>query len=821
MALTLAEEKEMKALEAELNAPKKSKLTPAEAAEMQALEAELGFESFGDRLSGLFSSSGRQKLRDKVAAVTPAPKPKTETDVEQTTVEHFANGALLGYLPQVQAAAQKPMFSALNAMTGQNVEPDSYVDARDKTVRRLAAQAEQNPNAAAGAGLGGLVAGSFVVPAPMPKALQGAGKGLVGLGKAAGRGAVYGAEYGAVANPGDVQGEVSPVQLGERIGKSLDGAEAGAKFGGGLNLLAKTGGAVPGVAKKAMTVFLGPSKETINYYLKNHKAVNQAKSVEELKDHVDTIVTSLRDQVEKGKLSVADAKEGLRQIEQKISEHKRESGFQYQVTKTEVNQALRDARAALNEALGQKTQALRDVKAPIEMADEVVAAGKDLRDKNVVRGSADAQAHLSADDVVQVQPLYKELKTIHDSLNVAGVAPATAEVAGSQKSIAGLRDMLGKLPTTLTPQETKQLIMQLDASERAIYNTPGFTGDVAKAYKSLRQGLDAQLKRNTKYAAAMKPVAEARQLMDMIPRDRSEAISLLNRIASPTTTVEREALAKLGKLTGRDFESGVKRYLEAQGKLKDPHFMRQLEESLPEHARVQESTKAARLLEGPEAQREFTQRRLNESGLLREREAAEGLLSREQQGLLQRESAIEPFKGVTEGSSENKIKGLLNAKPGEQVELRKQFAELTKLSDIDFEKAVADLANKRAFSSDATRGSRNVNMFAALGGTVGAGAGGMLGAPATGAAVGAASGAALGATVDKYGPAMAKRILDGVIKMGENPSVLAIRRLNISDEAKNDLLRQLVQFKETRPTQGLLKSAGQPEPQTVTEGYEQ
>lgn len=778
-------------------------------------------ETFGDRLSGLLSSKGRKKLKDRVEQEAPKAGPASDTNVEQTSVEHFAHGALLNYLPQVQAAAQKPLFKAFNAATGQSVEPDRYVDARDANIRRLAKQAEENPNAAAGAGLAGLVASSMAIPAPLPKVLKGASAGVKGVMKAAGRGAVFGAQYGAIANPGDVEGVVAPVQLGERIGKTIEGAEAGAKFGGGLSVAGKVLSTVPGTAKKAMTVFLGPSEDTINYYLKNSKAVNQAKSIEELKDHVDRIVTSLRDEVEKGKISVGDAKDGLRLIEQKISEHKRESGFQYQVSKTEVNQALRDARAALSEAVTQKTQALKDVKAPIEMADDVIAAGRQLRDENVIKGSAKAQGYLRPEDVVQIQPLYNNLKTIRDSLNVAGAGPATPEIARAQASIDQLFGTVGKMPTSLSPDEAKKLIQQLDRSERAAYNSPGFTDDVAKAYKALRQGIDEQLKRNPQYAAAMKPVAEARGLMDMLPRDRQEAISLLNRIASPTTQVEREALSRLGKLTGRDFESGVAKYLDAQGKLKDPRFMRQLQEGLPEFQRVTEAERASRMLEGPEASREFTTRRLNESGLLNQRAEAEGLLAREQQGLIAREAKLEPFKGVTEGSSENKIKGLLNAKPGEQFELRNQFSELSKLSDFDFEKAVNDLRNKKAFEAGATRGSRNTNLFAALGVPIGAGLGGMVGAPIVGGTVGASAGAAIGASVDRYGPAMAKRILDGVIRMGENPSVQAIKALNIPDKAKNDLLRQLVQFKESRPSAGLLKSAGQPAPQTITEGYEQ
>lgn len=773
--------------------------------------------TFWGRTKMLFSSEGRKRLVDPEDKYD-KPKPgRGELNEDATKVEHFANGAMLGYLPQVQAATQKPMFAVLNAATGQNVEPDRYVDARDANIKRLEEQARLHPAEAAGAELAGMAANSMVMPAPMPKFLNGTGKGVKGLMRAAGKGAVYGAEYGAVANPGDVEGEIAPVQLGERIGKSVEGAYSGAKFGAGLNLAGKVAGSLPEVGKSALSVALGPSKKNIDYYLKNAKDVNAAKSIEELKGKVDEIVGGLRGEVEKGKMSVAEAKQSLADIERKIADNRKESNFNYSVTKTQVNQALRDAREELSRAIEKKTQNLKDVKAPIELADDVMAAGQDLKNKNVVEGSQKAMEALGPSDTAKTYDIYKELKSIHDGMNIGGVSPGTPETKAAQASIKSLMDMVGNLPGELKPEEAKKFLKQIDASERAVYNSPGFTGDVANAYKAIRRNIDAQLKRNTGYAEAMKPVAEARQLMDMLPSDKSAAISLLNRIASPTNTVEREALIKLGKVTGRDFETGVMRYLDAQGKLKDPKFMRQLEESLPEFSRMKQAEAASRMLEGPEAQREFVEGNVKSSGLLDKQKGAQGLLDREREGLMRSEAKAEPFMGITEGTSEGKLKGLLNAKPGEQTELRKQFAELSKLADTDFQKAVDDLRVKNAFNSSRFNGSRNVNLFSIILGGIGAGAGGVSAGP-----VGAAAGAALGGIADLYGPKIAKTILDGVIKMGENPSIQAIQRMNIPPEAKNNLLRQLVQFQESRPNQGLLKSADQaPKPRAVSEGYEQ
>jgi hypothetical protein len=176
-----------------------------------------------DRVAGLFTSDGRAKLADTVdRARTSQAKPKH--GLGQTELESFGNGATLGYLPHLQALAE-PVTNAIGkAVTGQDVTSDDYVDARDKNIKRMAEQRSEHP---LNAGLGTLAGGLALSPlAPESAATTVAGK--------VGHGVAVGAGFGAAANPGDTEGEVSPLQLKGRAGNAAIGAFTGGTISGGL-----------------------------------------------------------------------------------------------------------------------------------------------------------------------------------------------------------------------------------------------------------------------------------------------------------------------------------------------------------------------------------------------------------------------------------------------------------------------------------------------------------------------------------------------------------------------------------------------------------
>lgn len=147
----------------------------------------------------------------------------------QAGLESFGNAATLGYLPQLQAVAGKLMpnpskgvdadLAAKGFKISQPAEP-TYLELRDENLARQAQQKVDFPKASGAGTIAGIAATSLV---PVGAAMKAATplQRIVQGGK-------IGATMGAMANPGDVQGEISPIQFDERVRNAGVGAALGA-----------------------------------------------------------------------------------------------------------------------------------------------------------------------------------------------------------------------------------------------------------------------------------------------------------------------------------------------------------------------------------------------------------------------------------------------------------------------------------------------------------------------------------------------------------------------------------------------------------------
>jgi hypothetical protein len=113
------------------------------------------------------------------------------------------------------------------------------------------------------------------------------------------------------------------------------------------------------------------------------------------------------------------------------------------------------------------------------------------------------------------------------------------------------------------------------------------------------------------------------------------------------------------------------------------------------------------------------------------------------------------------------------------VELRRQMAKLSQLSDQDFVREIENMSIATDFEKAFQIGSRNVNLWTVLG----AGTGGFVGGPF----LGSIGGAAIGALIDKHGPKAAKRILEQVVSIKGLPSVQKISKLDLPKDIKTEL----------------------------------
>lgn len=138
----------------------------------------------------------------------------------EAALQGFGQGAAMGYLPQLQAAAEPLTNKLFSALEGKP-EPElpSYVERRDENIKALDETAKQSPGSFTTGLLGGAVTG-----AAAPGGLI--GKAAPGL-SAVKQAAVAGGVQGLLQNPGDTQGELSGPQLGERAQQAGFGALAG------------------------------------------------------------------------------------------------------------------------------------------------------------------------------------------------------------------------------------------------------------------------------------------------------------------------------------------------------------------------------------------------------------------------------------------------------------------------------------------------------------------------------------------------------------------------------------------------------------------
>jgi len=146
------------------------------------------------------------------------------------------------------------------------------------------------------------------------------------------------------------------------------------------------------------------------------------------------------------------------------------------------------------------------------------------------------------------------------------------------------------------------------------------------------------------------------------------------------------------------------------------------------------------------------------------------------------------FKNWNGGNIGSKLRSL--STKGVTDEVKQAFNFLSKQSDTDFQQAVEKLQVATQFENEFLRGSRNVNLWAVIGGASSAGrvAGGggvgfFLGGPA-----GALAGAAFGALIDTHGPRMARSILQQVGNIKGMPTVRKINQaLDLPEKVKTDV----------------------------------
>lgn len=336
-------------------------------------------------------------------------------------------------------------------------------------------------------------------------------------------------------------------------------------------------------------------------------------------------------------------------------------------------------------------------------------------------------------------------------------------------------------PRELDARSVKKLIKGLDNVSEYGNNATTFDKNISRYYKDLRATLDQDLKNTIPgYKEAILPVSKDASLLEDLRSfgEERSAIGKLSQISSPKGKLDRELLANLEKSIGNEgaFTKPIDEYTRAQELLKNTAKIEEMKRALPEYAAYRGAmAKLAKMK--PEWTRDQLERALSNSKEARALAMAEDAFKKAQE-------KFNPVSKLTRDSTQAKLESFL--KPaGPKIEVKRSLQELEKLSGKKF---INDLENRAvldSFSKSAMNGSRNTIYGSLMGGVIGS----LFGGVPMGAA-GLSTGAIYGQMVDKYGPKMAKSIMDGLLSIKNRPSVQAIRSLSLPEGVKNELERE-------------------------------
>lgn len=780
--------------------------------------------------SGLVSKPSREEM---IAALRGGSQERNQAnDLFDSTIttarsglEALTFGASEPVISGIQAVADQGYRAAVlnddprNSFTMDNIKK-SY---RDDVERRRAKREEFGVADVAGS-VGGALApvgagaslarGVSAMGDDAAKAVMSSKLGAKTLDNAVGRTAVKIGKGGAEAAATGGGYEAARQSVGKTTGfigegeapELMDAAKTNAAWGAGFAALPPAFKAAAATGKYAMSTVLGPKVEVINKYLANAERINKAPSIEAIKDSMDEIAIKLQDDIAAGRLSKDEADSVAKAIKQNINQVRTEATQEFGRQKFDVSRSLDDARAKHRDVVKGQEAALKGVRAPLEISGDVENAKRQLKDL-VVSGSKGAVDTLPDDLVINMSEVYKRLQPIKDSLNIAGVGPGTVQAGKAQDEINALMNTVGKLPAQLRARDAKKLIQQIDRAEKVIYSSGEFTDEVGQAFRAMRQGLDEGLKAHGPYAEKMKEVAAHTKLLESVNQrfpDQRATQSKVSGLHRPTAKLDYDDLAALSSATGNSFLGDVDEYVNAQQLLANKRKLEAMSASSPEFAAMKAKEAQALRMSSPDASRDFVDGAVKASGLSDDLTAAERRILESEQRLAKAEQTREPFKTLTPGTSENKINAMMRER--NPIETKKLIDRLDESFGGQVEKnlggklsqSIDDRRVLDTFQKGNTNGSRNVNLMSIMGHNVGVGAGALAGIGGTiGGPVGMFVGAASGAVIDKYGPQMAKGILDATLKIKGSPTAAKIAALDLPPDVKKTLQLQLVRHHQT------------------------
>lgn len=576
-----------------------------------------------------------------------------------------------------------------------------------------------------------------------------------------------GIKQGVQRNTGFIQEQDNYPSITETalLSAGLGGAVKGADE---LMGLAKWGG------QKALDVFTQVKPEDQAAYLANEGAAakrindpNSLVSMENVKGAVDKTVGKFRNEVDLAKEGVAEAKDKLK-LEQ-----------------TEAREKLVSANQNLDHSFRIKDDQIKKARIPLDTSDilnsveQVKRQVSDLSNESYKILSQHPEKFKLKNLGGTVDELQESLKTRGELLSEDSVA--AYNVLDTWKSKLGSLDQAAV--DGVSAPEVKKIIQELDSDLRKYSDklAGGYSDLSFNKLMKVREALDSQIKDQVPgYREIMKETQQLTKLRAEFSKlfgKRQSVDSKLAQAHNPLKQYDVEKLKELGQITGKDFTTPLDEYISLKNLGKTALDRDSLRASLPEYIETQRAQMKYDDLKNPQ--------------MIEER------LAGPQQALAQAQDVYSQFSKFSEANSENMIKTLMGDKRS-KLHAQEIMKALGDVSDQQFEQMINDLRLKGQFEKTITQGSRNTLLWTALMSGIGSFFGGPVGAAA------GLAGPTIGATMDRYGPRVAKKLLDGVIKIQGLPAIKKINTVlaELPPQLKDDLRQDLIRSVTVATTSG-------------------
>ena len=735
----------------------------------------------------------------------------------QTIIEKTAKGITLGEIPRIQAAADIGLQSAIKRsgeqllvdlqqrdpnffqlQQGENEsqriqrigqrlgevepsavdaflssegfglpEPQTFEQSFQEQVERGQAQEEVRPITSGIAEFGGnIVTGLATAPLTPVHAIKGAG--LAGGTLRTGASALIGAGFAGASRP---EGEgPRDFDLEKRFEQAKTGALFGGTIGGATELIKPIVKLGKFLGKKALNVFTRVDDEVIDTYVQNFErlnnlskkadtaeGINRLSTIKEIEKEIETFVAKLKNDVDNARLTKDEAITLLKDA------------------KFDSSLKLSAAKRSLDFAFDGKLRSLEKSASLGDVAEDIQSGIGDLKNK-VIGGSRAASDILAQNPEVTIstESIIRGMNKIASGLKVRGKVVGDSRSRAIRK-IARKIEEFKQFGDDITAPELKQIIKTLDEDIELLVNRNEFLTAAQGADAKIRFQLSETIKDLfPEYKEAMVGVAKDTALLSNLNKNFKNVdstLSKLRNITSPTNRTKKQLIEQLGDSIGVDYRDAISKTSKLKKLLASKEGKFSIKSKLDEFKEVER-------LEKVRAKPDSSAVTIAKKRLI---------------------IAEKKFKVVKslEKDPRASVQAFIATQGKNQVQRnRKLFESLSKLSERDFVSAIEDVGILSKFKHDITRGSANINLWGAM--TVG------LATATTGGGVPAALliGPLFGVIIDRFGPRLAKKIIDTAIKIKGLPTALKIDKITNNPTVRDFLKDELIKLGSIKRSKG-------------------